>query len=1577
MREISSRAGKAERGAPERSGAGYARKAMESAVRGVSVQRIIGYILVTIVALVVGAYVALGLTLADVQSLQDQITQLAEHPAANCTGNCTGAPGPPGDTGPPGPQGDTGPPGPQGDPGDPGANGTNGTNGVCTCNGTGIFTISGQEPDNDGNFELLAGANIALTPLGGGQLLINATVSTGPPGPPGANATPCVPCANGTQGNTGAQGEPGEPGTNANVTVTIINNSSFTNVTETIQNVSQFGVTIIVNENATYVQTPGPPGPTGPQGLPGANGSQGEPGLNATPCTPCVNGSQGLPGVPGTNGTNCDCSNALQYINGQPADANHSFFFVAGANVVLESLTNGLRVNSTCIATLSGQEPDADYNFELLAGANIALTPLGGGQLLINATVSTGPQGPPGAPGANATPCVPCANGTQGDTGPVGPQGAPGTNANVTVAIINNSNFTNVTETIQNVSQFGVTIIINENATYVQTPGPPGPTGPTGPAGANGANGLNGTNGANGLNGTNGANGLNGTNGANGLNGTNGANGLNGTNGANGLNGTNGINGINGTNGVNGINGTNGLNGTNCDCNNALVYINGQGGDANHSYFLEAGDYVALTPITNGLRINVSGTPLNTFSTLVARDAGGDFAATTITAEGYIAVPAGDAGPLSAVFMTQFEGDAYRRLILTVGGFLLWGPGDAPTDTRLGRTDVQVLTLDATNDDPASLVVTGFARVGQYLRVGDATDAPLNAADGDLTSNRLLVYGVDEVEQALTGVGNGLFVQFLGSLHNANATLGIDACAFNATFLVAAEEITTGVFVGTHLALRQVADGVAGTMLAARAVNELPDLGSVATLVALRALNQATTSVPSYNGLIAGQVFPASPHPGSGYTAGDIITVTGCGGSGGQVRVGAVDGGGAVGYLIVVRPGFNYVANPFPAFIYCATSGGTGTDLQLVINVVVDTHYDTATGLQAQAYSAAGTYATPAIARFVGVEILAVDPGLSPVQPAVANVTQVGLLVRNQNQGVSYNAAVYVEAFSGNATNYGLYVLGFTGSTANYGVYINAMAGVGATGRNVGARIDPPTGGNFSVALQLQAGDTTTAAGGVLWGSGGDAPRANLYRAAASRLQTDGALVVTTSLWTGGYARIGGTAAPLNTAAGDLTATRFMFGSVDLALSATDGQIGKINGVITAFATAAFGINSTIVVTPAGTPVASYVGHVHTCVAASESAIPTNIIASKTSASATGSGSVTRAIGHLLYGLSIDSNRPGTTGLLGLNVGAGGTGYTVGNTLTVTGGGGTGGTVVVLTVGASNAVTSIALDHPGTGYATGSALATTGGSGSGFTLNLTAVSNTVYGDATGLQVQGFSGGFASTARLGTSTAILITDNAMGSGPVVMTSNQVGLAVSSMTKGTTNIGVDIAGPAGGGSAINIGARISAPSGGTSNWAFQLSSQVTTESGGILFGSGADAPHANLYRSGVGALRTDGEIKAQHLVGGSTLPTVAAGTGAGTGPTLTLGGNDMAHFAQLTTGSAPAAGQVIFTVTYTRAYGAGNTIVVFSAGNQATAALTGASHPYITGNSASQYQLVAGSAALTASTAYVWAVHVIGG
>jgi hypothetical protein len=103
---------------------------------------------------------------------------------------------------------------------------------------------------------------------------------------------------------------------------------------------------------------------------------------------------------------------------------------------------------------------------------------------------------------------------------------------------------------------------------------------------------------------------------------------------------------------------------------------------------------------------------------------------------------------------------------------------------------------------------------------------------------------------------------------------------------------------------------------------------------------------------------------------------------------------------------------------------------------------------------------------------------------------------------------------------------------------------------------------------------------------------------------------------------------------------------------------------------------------------------------------------------------------------------------------------------------------------------------------------------------------------------------------------------------------------------------------------------------------------------------------------------------------------AGTGAGTTPTLSVSGTDVAGKITLTTGTTPAASATITTITFSSAYDVAPRVILTPA-NAAAAALSGTGQVFVNDASgtASLFVLTSGSAALAASTQYIWYFMVI--
>jgi hypothetical protein len=119
-----------------------------------------------------------------------------------------------------------------------------------------------------------------------------------------------------------------------------------------------------------------------------------------------------------------------------------------------------------------------------------------------------------------------------------------------------------------------------------------------------------------------------------------------------------------------------------------------------------------------------------------------------------------------------------------------------------------------------------------------------------------------------------------------------------------------------------------------------------------------------------------------------------------------------------------------------------------------------------------------------------------------------------------------------------------------------------------------------------------------------------------------------------------------------------------------------------------------------------------------------------------------------------------------------------------------------------------------------------------------------------------------------------------------------------------------------------------------------------------------------------------VSQQHFTSrsSSTPPTLSAGVGAGTGPTLAIAGTDVCGTITVTTGTGPSGVQSrVVRVTPHAGFG-GTCAPVISPGNNNAAAL--AVGAQVTAqNAGSIWDIISGNTALAASTAYVWNYHVL--
>lgn len=101
-----------------------------------------------------------------------------------------------------------------------------------------------------------------------------------------------------------------------------------------------------------------------------------------------------------------------------------------------------------------------------------------------------------------------------------------------------------------------------------------------------------------------------------------------------------------------------------------------------------------------------------------------------------------------------------------------------------------------------------------------------------------------------------------------------------------------------------------------------------------------------------------------------------------------------------------------------------------------------------------------------------------------------------------------------------------------------------------------------------------------------------------------------------------------------------------------------------------------------------------------------------------------------------------------------------------------------------------------------------------------------------------------------------------------------------------------------------------------------------------------------------------------------PTIVAGTGAGTSPTVSVTSNGRGLQVTVTTGTLPTGtNATVATVTLANAL-TYTPIPVFSSGSASTSLLNGASMIYMTSSGTSNVTITSGTTALTAATTYVW-------
>lgn len=107
-----------------------------------------------------------------------------------------------------------------------------------------------------------------------------------------------------------------------------------------------------------------------------------------------------------------------------------------------------------------------------------------------------------------------------------------------------------------------------------------------------------------------------------------------------------------------------------------------------------------------------------------------------------------------------------------------------------------------------------------------------------------------------------------------------------------------------------------------------------------------------------------------------------------------------------------------------------------------------------------------------------------------------------------------------------------------------------------------------------------------------------------------------------------------------------------------------------------------------------------------------------------------------------------------------------------------------------------------------------------------------------------------------------------------------------------------------------------------------------------------------------------------------PSIAAGTGAGTSPTISISGVNNGGIVTVTTGTLPTGSNAtIVTITYSTAFPNSSAVTLTSA-NASTAALSGSGNPFPPPSSSTGFSIQSGITSLIGSTTYKWSYTVLG-
>lgn len=268
--------------------------------------------------------------------------------------------------------------------------------------------------------------------------------------------------------------------------------------------------------------------------------------------------------------------------------------------------------------------------------------------------------------------------------------------------------------------------------------------------------------------------------------------------------------------------------------------------------------------------------------------------------------------------------------------------------------------------------------------------------------------------------------------------------------------------------------------------------------------------------------------------------------------------------------------------------------------------------------------------------------------------------------------------------------------------------------------------------------------------------------------------------------------------------------------------------------------------------------------------------------------------------------------------------------------------------------------------------------GAGF-INLPAQSSNISTPAASSINLGVNSANNPQFRLPNGFALTLDLSLLGASRSVQFNSVTGIAVVTSTPGITRFGAlaDVAAP--------VAQTVTVPNvvAGTSNTAGQPVTYCASQGTGTGIGGSFIIQVAPAGSTGstqnalVTALTIDSTKQATFagaISSSASTPSIAAGIGAGTGPTIAIAGGPNGGRITLTPGTLPTVSAIVATITYANAFGT-DSFVTLTPANANAAGLSGASMVFANG-SAPNFTLTSGPSGLVAATQYIWNYAVIG-